>query len=266
MLPINATPGMMRSDIAIAVGPAGSWLLAARGTAPGLAGSRALGIATLVSWLITEGLGAYMLGSWIAANGPRQQRGRPGGLPGPVIFGHAGLAFTGFAGWVSYLLTGSPVLAWLAVGFLAPAVGLGISTVTVWTPYPAHPGAAGAETPADPGRNGPDGQGPGGEEPGQDAAGDGPGDHRTGATVSPAEHRRSNDAQADLLTDEMLARALSDEALTSRLIDDLLAEMRASPPPTRKQRWHLAPLIPAAHGLAAVATIALAVLAAVAAT
>jgi hypothetical protein len=184
-----------------------------------------------------------------------------------VIFGHAGLAFTGFAGWVSYLLTGSPALAWLAVGFLAPAVGLGISTVTVWTPYPARRDAAGAETPADPCCNGPDGQGPGGEEPGKDGAGDGPADHRTGAAVSPAEHARSDDASAGLLTDEMLARALSDEALTSRFIDDLLADMRTAPPPlARKQRWHLAPLIPAAHGLTAVATIALAVLAAVAAT
>jgi hypothetical protein len=262
---------MMGIDVAITAVPAGSslhgCLLATGGAAPGLADHRALGIATLVSWLITEGLGAYMLGSWIAGGGPRQQRAQPGGLPRPVIFGHAGLAFTGFAGWVSYLVTGSPALAWLAVGFLAPAVGLGISTVTVWTPYPARRGAAGAETPTAPYGDGPDGQRPGGEEPGKEED-DGPGDHRigTGAAAPPTDHPHGDDALAGMLTDEMLAHALSDEALTSRLVDDLLASMRAVPrPAARKQEWHLAPLIPAAHGLTAIATIALAVLAAVAA-
>jgi hypothetical protein len=262
---------MMRINVAITAGPAGcslhGCLLAARGTAPGLASSRALGIATLVSWLITEGLGAYMLGTWIAAGGPRQQRARPGGLPPPVIFGHAGLAFTGFAGWVSYLVTGSPALAWLAVGFLIPAVGLGISTVTLWTPYPARRGGAGARTPA--GGNGPDGQGPGSEGPGNETPDDGPGDHRagTGAAASPAEHAHSDDALASMLTDEMLARALRDEELTSRLVNDLLASMLAArPPAARRPKLHLAPLIPAAHGLTAMATIVLAVLAATAAT
>jgi hypothetical protein len=264
---------MMRINVAIKASPAGcslhGCLLAARGTAPGLADSRALGIATLVSWLITEGLGAYMLGTWIAADGPRQQRARPGGLPPPVIFGHAGLAFTGFAGWVSYLVTGSPALAWLAVGFLIPAVGLGISTVTLWTPYPARRGGAGAKTPAGRCGNGPDGQGTGGEGPGKEIADDGPGDHRagTGAAASPTEHAHRDDALAGMLTDEMLARALRDEVLTSRLVNDLLASMLAvHPPAARRPKWHLAPLIPAAHGLTAMATIVLAVLAATAAT
>jgi hypothetical protein len=69
-----------------------------------------------------------------------------------------------------------------------------------------------------------------------------------------------------MLTEEMLARALRDKALTSRLVDDLLASMLAVPPPARRPKWRLAPLIPAAHGLTAMATILLAVLAAVAAT
>jgi hypothetical protein len=264
---------MMRITVAITAGPAGcslhGCLLAARGTAPGLASSRALGIATLVSWLITEGLGAYMLGTWIASGGPRQQRARPDGLPRPVIFGHAGLAFTGFVGWVSYLVTGSPALAWLAIGFLAPAVGLGISTVTVWTPYPARRDGAGAESPAGPWGDGPGGQGPGKERPGKERARDGPGDRDTAsdAAVAPTEHAYGDDVPAGMLTDEMLARALSDEALTNRLVDDLLASMLAVPPRApRRPKWHLAPLIPAAHGVTAMATILLAVLAAVPAT
>jgi hypothetical protein len=194
-------------------------LLAAPGAAPGLAGSRALAFATLISWLIAEGLGAYMLSRWLASGGARQHRAQPDGVPRSVIFGHAGLAFTGFTGWVSFLATGSAALAWLAICFLAPAIGLGIAIVTVWTPYPARRAAAGAEPPA--------GIGAG----------------------------------------ETLAGALSDETLTSRLIDDLLASMLAVPQPAaRRPKWHLAPVIPAAHGAAALATFLLAILAAVAAT
>ena len=56
----------------------------------------------------------------------------------PLVLGHAGLAFAGFTCWVSFLISAVDPLAWLSVGFLAPAIGLGISTVTVWTPYPAR--------------------------------------------------------------------------------------------------------------------------------
>lgn len=219
----------MRSYITARAGPAAGsahgCLLAARGAAPGLADSRALAAATLISWLVAEGLGAYMLSRWIASGGARQQRAGPDGLPRSVIFGHAGMAFTGFVGWVSFLATGAAALAWLAICFLAPAIGLGISIVTVWTPYPVRRAGAGAEPLAAP-------------------AGDGPGS-----------------------ASEKLARALSDEALTSSLIDDMLASMLAVPASAaRRPRWRLAPVIAAAHGVAAIATFLLAILAAAAAT
>jgi len=220
----------MRSYITIRAGPAASsmhsWLLAAREAAPGLAGSRSLAFATLSCWLIAEALGAYMLSRWIASHGARRPRAQPGGVPRSVIFGHAGLAFTGFAAWVSFLATGSPAIAWLAICLLVPAIGLGISIVTVWTPYPARRAAAGAQSPTAP----------------------------------------DGDLPAGFGTGETLARALSDEALTSRLVDDLLAGLLAVPPAPRRPKWHLAPLIPAVHGVAAIATFLLAILAAIAAT
>jgi hypothetical protein len=61
-------------------------------------------------------------------------------------------------------------------------------------------------------------------------------------------------------SDEALATALANEALASKLIDDMLEGMQQ---PARKSRRHLAPLIPAAHGGAAVATFVLAVLSAI---
>ncbi len=213
-------------------------LLAGRGAAPGLADGRALAFATLVSWLLTEGLGAYMLSRWIAGGGPRQQFGRPGRVSLPVIFGHAGLAFTGFASWVSFLVTDSAALAWLAIGLLVPAIGLGVSAVTVWTPFPARSAGPGPEPQADP-------------------RGDGP--------AMPAGEAPGGDVQAGQASGDMLARALSDEALSSRLVDDLLARMlTVGPPAARRPKWQLTPLIPAGHGVLAIITVLLAMLAAVA--
>ena len=79
-----------------------------------------------------------------------------------------------------------------------------------------------------------------------------------------AELKHNPTALLSELTDDDLARALTDEVLLARLIDDVIA--RAPDDPARRgprPRAHLAALIPAGHGMAAVATILLAVLTAV---
>jgi hypothetical protein len=102
-----------------------------------------MAFAALAAWLVTEGLGAWMLSRWVAHGGLRRAGPSPG-VPPPIVLSHAGLAFTGFLCWVGFLASGSAVPAWIALGLLAPAIGLGISTVTIWTPYPvASPSAAG---------------------------------------------------------------------------------------------------------------------------
>jgi hypothetical protein len=73
------------------------------------------------------------------------------------------------------------------------------------------------------------------------------------------------DAIGYRLTDERLARALSSEVLASKLINEALASLPARQAPARKSRRHLAPLIPAGHGIAAVATFVLAVVSAISA-
>lgn len=93
-------------------------------------------LATLISWLLTASLGGYMLRTWIVRGGLRRERARVGGLPPSLIFGHAGLAITGLLIWTGYLASGPRALAWTAVGVLMVTVGLGLSTVTLWTPYP----------------------------------------------------------------------------------------------------------------------------------
>ena len=182
--------------------------------------------ATLISWLLTAGIGAFMLGSWITHGGLREQRARREGLGPGVVLGHASLATTGLALWAAYALTRWPPLAWSAVLVLMPAIGLGLSTVTLWTPYP-NPGGAGR-------------------------AGGG------GQLAAPAE-----DVLASRLTDATLAHALTDAALASRLVEEVLASATAAPARPRRPKGHAAALIPATHGVLALTTFLLAVLAAV---
>jgi hypothetical protein len=206
-------------------------------TAASSAHSGTLGIVTLITWLCTARLGAYMLRGLVAAGGLRRQRAIRDGLPPEVLFGHFGLAITGLVVWVSYVATGWAALAWSAVGLLIPAIGLGLCTVILWTPYPDPSVTASAGPLAGPGGAGPTG----------------------GVLAGPAE-----DVVAGRLTDEVMARALTDDALVSKLIDELLASVPAEPSQAvRKPRAHPAALIPFGHGLAAVATFVLAVVTAV---
>lgn len=192
-----------------------------------------MAIATLATWLLTVSLGVYMLRTYIARGGPRMQRARGEGLPPLVIFGHASLAITGLALWISYVATGLTALAWTAAGLLMPVVGLGAAMVTIWTPYP---------TPV------PDGTG----LPGRAAA-------IGGVFAEPDE-----DALAGSLTDEELTRALTDDALAGRLADEVLAHVGSGPSEgDRKPMTHLTPLVPAGHGVAALTTVLLATVTAV---
>src|SRR6266851_1388871 len=188
----------------------------------------------LHSCLVAEGLGAGMFRSWLASGGvpERREQARQGGVPPALIIGHAGLALAGFVSWVAFLVTGTAVLAWLAIGFLAPAIGLGISTVTVWTPFPARQPSSGQQSPALPRLDGGRGNTP-----------------------------------AILVTNEMLDQVLANDALTGKLVDDLVERMLTGPAPQPpvSRSWQLAPVIPILHGILAIATFLLATLAAIAA-
>jgi len=183
-----------------------------------VAPGRGLGLAALLCWLITEALGGIMLRGWITSGGAaraRLQSLRAEGMSVPVLAGHAGLNLTGLLFWVTFLLSREKVLAWVALGFMAPAIGLGISTVTIWTPYPG-------------GR-------PKAEEP------------------------------PPVLPNEVIERALEDEALGQKLVDELL-ERNLGQPSARTVGWSMRPLIPVGHGALAIITFLLATLAAIAAT
>ena len=196
-----------------------------------------LGYATLTAWLIAGAAGLYMFRTWLSRGGPSHQRSHSDGLPPVVIFTHLGLGAVGLCAWVGYLVTGLGALAWTAVGLLMPGIGLGICTVTLWTPYPTLP------PPRPAGDIGPGGAGP-----------------ATGMLATPAE-----DAIAGQFSNDALAKTLASEVLTGRLINEALSSLPQQPRPERKSRRHLAPLIPAGHGMAALVTFLLAVVTAISA-
>jgi hypothetical protein len=178
--------------------------------------------ATLISWLVTASLGGYMLRTWLARGGLRRERARAGGLPPPLIFSHAGLAISGLLIWAAFVASGARALAWTAVGVLMVTVGLGLCTVTLWTPYPARrPGERRDATPWD------------------EAA--------VAISDAAADPAGEPGPQAYQVTDEMIAR----------LLDDPFRGPRHHP-----IRPNLAVLVPIAHGFAAIATFVLAVTAA----
>ena len=178
--------------------------------------------ATLISWLVTASLGGYMLRTWLARGGLRRERARAGGLPPPLIFGHAGLAISGLLIWVAFVASGARALAWTAVAVLMVTVGLGLCTVTLWTPYPARrPGERRDATPWD----------------------------EAAAVISDTAKSEAGEPgpQAYQVTDEMIARLLEDP-------------FRG--PHRHTIRPNPAVLVPIAHGFAAIATFVLAVTAA----
>jgi manganese efflux pump family protein len=207
-------------------------------TAAPTAHGGALGFATLLSWILTASIGAYMLRSLISHGALRRQRSVRDGLSPRVLYVHFSLALSGLVVWAAFLATGWGPLTWVAVGLLTPAIGLGICTVTLWTPYPRPAG-----------------------EPAQAARPGHPvdGSHRVGLFAPPA-----HDAMRDRLTDATLARALTDEALAARLIDEVIANLpEGTPRRPRKPRVYPVAIIPFGHGLAALATFAMAVVTAV---
>ena len=197
--------------------------------------SRPLAVAAVVAWVLTASIGVYMLRTWIAHGGLRRQRATGVGVPPGVVFSHASAGLAGLAAWIGFLGSGWHPLAWMGVALICTAITLGICTVTLWTPYPvrADPEAEGETALAAASR-------PGGPAlAAQPDSTPGPGSAE-GAQVSPAGH-----PDAFTVTDEMIARLL------------------AEPPAVRpRRRLHLLPLIPACHGFAAMATLLLALLAA----
>jgi manganese efflux pump family protein len=207
-----------------------------------------LGIAALISWVVTASIGGYMLRTWIARGGLRRQRATGVGVPPAVVFGHAGAALTGLTVWIIYLASGWDPVAWLAVLLVGTAISMGICMVTLWTPYPIRtdPNADGETALTVPGRF-QDAVRPQAVPRERPAA---PGERPAAPgerPVAPGERPAAPGERPDTftVTDEMIAQLLSESAGAKK-----------------RRKLPLLPLIPACHGFAALATFLLTTLAA----
>lgn len=183
--------------------------------------SHSLALAALTAWLLAELLGAYMLRNWVTSGAARRRHEHPEGMSLPVLMSHAGLNLAGLTCWIGFVVTRSAIPAWLGICLLVPAIGLGVSTVSVWTPYPVAGRAAG----------------------------------------QPAEDR----PLARAIPDHLLARSLDDEKAAAQLVDELITRNIAAETEPRTLRLNPRAVVPLAHGVLAIATFLLVVLAAISA-
>jgi hypothetical protein len=107
-----------------------------------------MGLAALISWLVTAFVGLYLLAVWLIENDVTSQA-TASRLPNPVILGHVLLALTGVVVWVFYLLTDTDMLGWSALGVLGGIAGLGLTMFTRW--IPVHRAFVAASASAGPG-------------------------------------------------------------------------------------------------------------------
>ena len=204
-----------------------------------------MAVAALVAWVLTAGIGVYMLRTWVARGGLRRQRATGVGVPPAVVFGHASAALTGLAIWAGFVKTNWEPLAWLGVVLITVAIALGVCTVTLWTPYPVVVPVRG--------RGGVQGSRGDGSPP-REVRGDGsPRKEKEKEKRGAPDHRGLGCPQRaecppgkTLVTDEMIASLLADPF-----------------PARRRSRLKLLPLIPVVHGFGALTTFMLAVLAAI---
>ncbi|HEU4424268.1 MAG TPA: hypothetical protein VFR67_17205 [Pilimelia sp.] len=91
-----------------------------------------MGIAALITWVITAVGGFVMLGRWISRGGHREGSGTR--LAPGLVFGHFALAAIGLVLWIIYVVAGGAALAWTAFVVLLPVALLGFTMFARWLP------------------------------------------------------------------------------------------------------------------------------------
>ena len=90
-----------------------------------------MSIAALITWVITAGLGSYMVATWRKHGGLRS--GSPTThLPPARVFTHLGLAVVGLLVWIIFVVTHVALWAWVAVADLVVVAALGAILVRRW--------------------------------------------------------------------------------------------------------------------------------------
>ena len=91
-----------------------------------------MSIAALITWLITAGVGSFMLARWVSHGGLGRSGGGATHFQPVRVFGHFLLAAAGLIVWIVYLLTDNSVLGWIAFADLVLVALLGGLLVKRW--------------------------------------------------------------------------------------------------------------------------------------
>jgi manganese efflux pump family protein len=240
--------------------PSGSSSLpAASGSSPARGGrDLAMSVAALFAWLVTAGSGAYVLGSWIIHGGSLRHRAgnTSTGSPPTVIFGHFGLALSGLVIWIAYLITGWAALAWAAVGVLLPVAGLGMATLANGLPGYRAPAVTGQNATAAAGYNATTAAGS--DHSGADADGTG----TAGALTFDTGIEGTLTVDTGTSGAQAIRIGAGGAQTISRGKDASQPAIIGTRTGTVSVRARLSPLVVAGHGLLAVTTVLLVLLAA----
>jgi hypothetical protein len=88
--------------------------------------------AAMIVWLATAGVGLSMLLIWLTRGALGQKKGVLKHLTPKLVFSHVGLAVVGLVVYVTGLITGDEIIAWIALGVLALVGTLGSLEYYVW--------------------------------------------------------------------------------------------------------------------------------------
>jgi hypothetical protein len=96
-----------------------------------------MGVAALISWLVTAFVGLYLVAVWLIENDVTEPGATASRLHGLVVLGHVLLALAGLTVWVLYLVSDSDTAAWATLGILGGIAALGLTMLTRWIPVHA---------------------------------------------------------------------------------------------------------------------------------
>jgi hypothetical protein len=91
-----------------------------------------MGIAALITWIVTAGGGFVLLGLWLRRGGLGQQAAGTTSFRPGLIFSHFLLAAAGLVLWLVYVLTDAEALTWLALAVLVIVALLGATMFVRW--------------------------------------------------------------------------------------------------------------------------------------
>ena len=96
------------------------------------AGTRRMSLIALIAWIITAGLGLYLLSIWLIEYDKDFHTVATTRLPMPVLTGHVMAGGGGLLVWAGYLIWSSFRLAWIALAALGLAATLGLVMAVRW--------------------------------------------------------------------------------------------------------------------------------------